>query len=116
MIQDLVKMALAILAANASGPRSGSASGRVSTTAIYAVGTGVAAIAVLGCVMAALWIFVRPRVGPAGGALVVAAAIMLLWLVLLCATRRPAPHRDPTLAAPHETLVALVSQAQQLFH
>ncbi len=50
------------------------------------MGTGA-----MGCAVAALWIFARPHVGPAGAPLVAAGALALVALILVLLARQKAP-------------------------
>ena len=110
----LIKIAMIALADDGLA-QSNTAVGRVSTAAIYAVGTGVAAVALLGSLMATLWLYVQPHVGSAGGALIVAAAIAALWLGLFAFTRRSEAERQAPPFAGREGVVALIAETRKLF-
>ena len=55
---------------------------RISMAALCGALAGVAAMASLGCGLAALWIVVLPHAGPAGTALVLAGVLAVLFLIL----------------------------------
>jgi len=95
MMNDVIKIAVMALAESRDSVPRGGAVGRMSLTAIYAVGSGVAAVAGLGCIMAAVWVYARPIVGAGGGALIVAACVGALWLVLFLMTHN-ASTQPPT--------------------
>ena len=101
--------------AQSRSAQSRSAVGRISTTAIYAVGTGVAAVATFICLMAALWIYSRPYVGSAGAALIVAAAIVALWGLLFLFTRNAPLEQDPVESLLNGIPDSLLKEAQDLF-
>lgn len=115
MLNELVELALSALATGSGTEQSKRTVGRFSTAAIYAVGTAAAAIVVLGCLLAALWLYVQPYVGPGGGALIVAAATAVVWLTLLLLTRRNEAMRDTAPPPSGETLLTLIAEAQRLF-
>jgi hypothetical protein len=72
-VEKLIKVAMMVLTDRQSGPGFGA---RMTTGALC---TGFAIImmtAGLGCAMAALWIFLEPRIGSTGAALTVAGVLL----------------------------------------
>jgi hypothetical protein len=93
----LMRAASIAFAEIAAGNRIGVAARRMTAAAWCAAIAAAFATASAGCAVAALWIFVLPDVGPAGAALIAAAALLLLCFSLLAIVgmilrrRQPAP-------------------------
>jgi hypothetical protein len=103
---------------NARG-KIGKAARRLTAAAGCAALAGICATASAGCAVAALWVFVLPRVGPVGAPLIAAAALLLLCLALLATSRvmlrrRPAPIASATLSGSTAPAL-LIAEATRLF-
>ncbi len=81
---DLLRIALALTGAPAQRRSSADTIVAVSAAAF----TALAVVAALTCAAAALWIGMRPLVGPVGAPLIVAAVLIALALVALALARR----------------------------
>lgn len=79
---------------------------RIPAMALLGAFAALAAAGVIGCLIAALWIFTAPQLGPAAAALVAAAALGLCTLVLV-ASLLLVKHRArrPSANAPDWTLL-----------
>lgn len=112
-MMDLLRLALALTGAAAAPPprRSLVATG----FAVAALGfAGLAVIAAVATSAAALWIGVRPLVGPVGAPLVVAAALLVLALIALGLAHRatrPVPAALPAPSAPSGANDAVLARA-----
>lgn len=103
-MSDLLRIALALF--GTAPPRRSATESIVAVTA--SVIAALAVTAALACGAAALWIGMRPLVGPIGAPLIVAAAFLALALVALASTRRALrPPATPT-ATPGSNAALLV--------
>ena len=87
-MNDLVRIAVKVLLEDHAPSESKAAISQWSSAASFAIGSVVAAIATVVCLMAALWNFARSYTDASGAWLVVAGAGVILWLVLFLVTRR----------------------------
>jgi len=83
-MENLLKIAFMIL----SQPRPGeTAAGRMTTGALCTAFAAVALFAGIACMIAALWIYLIPEVGPVSAALIVGAVLLFLSGILFLVAR-----------------------------
>jgi hypothetical protein len=87
---------------------------RTAIAALIAFAAALCAAASVGCAIAALWIYLLPKFGPAGAALAAAAVLLLLGLAALAAAARIVQRkRRPQL--PPDATAELAAAAARLF-
>lgn len=99
---DLLRLALALTGGGLAPPPRRSLAETASAIAAAAF-AALAVVAAVACVAVALWIGVRPWVGPIGAPLVVAAALLVLALVAATLARRALRPPAPAVAVPVTT-------------
>jgi hypothetical protein len=116
---DVLMKGAAMAFAESTSARGIGFAARRMTVAAWCVTLATAfAIASVGCVVTALWVFVLPEVGPVGAPLIAAAALFLVCLPLLLIAqsvlRRPR-QTLPARALPDAAIPALlIAEASRL--
>ncbi len=85
--EKLIRSVLVARAAGTVAERLGKALQRAITTMVCAILAGILLLAAFGCAVAALWIFLRPQIGPVFTPLAVAGLFLLLAVALLLVSR-----------------------------
>jgi hypothetical protein len=115
----LLKAAAITFVKIAAGDRIGAAVRRNGVAAGCAVAGAAFAAASIGCAVAALWVFVLPKVGPVGAPLIAAAALLSACLTLLAIMRSILRRRPTPLPAavvpPAADPAVLIAEAMRLF-
>jgi hypothetical protein len=111
-VSELIKLTATLLDLSRLADRLTRRARRGAIALAFAFAATLLAAAAIGCTIAALWLFLQPRLGPVGAPLAAAGALLLLALVALLVARRVLKRQPALLAHPIDpsSLIAEIGQ------